>query len=89
MMFSFGMKVFPVDTHIHRIAMRLGLVDPKSTAEETCEQLTPVIAPEDRYEMHVLLIEHGRKTCRARNPQCERCVLLQLCPFGERRVTPT
>ncbi len=87
MMFSFGMKVFPVDTHIHRIAMRLGLVDAKSTAEETCETLTPLIAPEDRYEMHVLMIEHGRKTCRARNPQCDRCGLLQLCPFGKRRAS--
>jgi endonuclease-3 len=82
MMFSFGMKVFPVDTHIHRIAMRLGLVDAKSSAEETCDALTPLIAPEHRYEMHVLMIEHGRKTCRARNPQCERCGLLRICPYG-------
>jgi endonuclease-3 len=86
MMFSFGMKVFPVDTHIHRIAMRLKLVDAKSSAEETCEALTPIIAPEDRYEMHVLMIEHGRKTCRARNPQCDRCALLDVCSFGKTRV---
>jgi endonuclease-3 len=87
LMFSFGIKVFPVDTHIHRIAIRLGLVDPKASAEETCEALTPLIAPEDRYEMHVLLIEHGRKTCRARNPQCDRCALLPLCPFGRNRLS--
>jgi endonuclease-3 len=89
MMFSFGMKVFPVDTHIHRIAMRLGLVDATTSAEQTCESLTPIIAPEDRYEMHVLMIEHGRKTCRARNPQCDRCALLRLCPFGKARIDAT
>ena len=75
LMFAFGMKVFPVDTHIHRIAIRLGLIDPKTSAEHACEQLTPAIAPDNRYEMHVLLITHGRRTCRAINPQCRECVL--------------
>src|SRR5206468_2605157 len=71
MMFSFGMNVFPVDTHIHRIAIRLGLIDPKTNAERACEMLAPMIAPKDRYPMHILLIEHGRKICRARGPKCE------------------
>lgn len=87
LMFAFGMKVFPVDTHIHRIAIRLGLVDPKSSAEDVCEQLTPLIAPDDRYAMHVLFIEHGRKTCTARSPACPSCPLLELCPEGQRRIT--
>ena len=86
LMFAFGMKVFPVDTHIHRIAIRLGLIKSKATAEQACEKLTPLIAPDDRYAMHVLLIEHGRETCRARNPKCGECALLSLCPEGKRRM---
>jgi endonuclease III len=86
LLFAFGKAVFPVDTHIHRIARRLGLVGPKATAEQAHEVLTPLFAPEDRYEMHVLLIEHGRKTCRAINPQCGECALRSLCPYGQLRV---
>jgi endonuclease-3 len=47
-----------------------------------------MIPPADRYEMHVLLIEHGRNTCRAVNPKCEKCALLGMCPFGTELVTP-
>jgi len=86
LLFAFGKGVFPVDTHIHRIARRLGLVRSKATAEQTHEALTPVIEPTDRYEMHVLLIEHGRRTCRAINPRCGECVLLKVCPYGKQRV---
>lgn len=86
LLFSFGMPLFPVDTHIHRIALRLELIPPRSTAEQAHDLLAPMIAPEDRYETHVLLIAHGRQTCRARNPLCSRCTLLELCPFGQRRT---
>lgn len=87
LLFSFGMAMFPVDTHIHRIAVRLGLVPSKDSAERTAELMKPLIAPKDRYEMHVLLIEHGRKTCRAIDPRCESCPLLRMCPTGHARVT--
>jgi endonuclease-3 len=86
LLFAFGKALFPVDTHIHRIARRLGLVQPKATAEQTRELLTPRIDPKDRYETHVLLIEHGRKTCRAINPRCDDCVLLKICPYGRQRT---
>jgi len=80
LLFSFGMPIFPVDTHIARIAIRLGLVPPK-TSPETCQDLLePRIPPDDRYEMHVLLIAHGRKTCRAVSPKCEWCDLADTCP---------
>src|SRR5438874_3216191 len=83
MLFAFGHSVFPVDTHIHRIARRLKLIGPRPTAEQAHDLLKPMIAPKDRYEMHVLLIEHGRKTCKAINPRCEACPLLELCPYGQ------
>jgi len=80
LLFSFGMPIFPVDTHIARIAVRLGLVPP-NTSPETCQDLLePRIPPEDRYEMHVLLIAHGRKTCRAISPKCDWCDLADRCP---------
>ena len=85
LLFAFGKALFPVDTHIHRIARRLGFVGPKATAGQTHEALTPRIAPADRYETHVLLIEHGRKTCRALNPNCESCALLRQCDYGRSR----
>jgi endonuclease-3 len=89
LLFAFGKSVFPVDTHIHRIARRLGLIGPKATAEQAHDLLKPIIPPADRYEMHVFLIEHGRKACRAMNPRCEQCTLLRMCPFGKERVRST
>ena len=86
LLFAFGHSVFPVDTHIHRIARRLGWIGPRTTAEQAHDILKPLIAPKDRYEMHVLLIAHGRKTCKAINPRCEECVLLRQCPFGKSKL---
>jgi endonuclease-3 len=86
LLFAFGMGVFPVDTHIHRIARRLKWIGPKVSAEKAHELLEPAIPEPERYAMHVLLIEHGRKTCKAVGPCCERCVLLDLCPYGRTRM---
>jgi endonuclease-3 len=87
LLFAFGHAVFPVDTHIHRIARRLKLIPVRASAERAHNLLKPMIRPRDRYEMHVLLIEHGRKTCRAINPKCDECVLLKLCPYGQQRAS--
>lgn len=84
LLFSFGMPLFPVDTHIHRITQRLGLIPAKATADQAHDLLAPLIAPGDRYAMHILLIAHGRQVCRARNPQCTSCPLLALCPHARR-----
>jgi endonuclease-3 len=86
LLFSFGMPLFPVDTHIHRLAIRLGLIPAKATAEQAHDLLSEVIRPDERYPLHVLLIEHGRKVCKPRNPRCEECVLLKLCPTGRARI---
>ena len=84
LIFSFGMPVFPVDTHIHRIARRMGWIPESASAEAAHDLLTPMIAPADRYAMHVLLIEHGRKTCKAGRPRCEACPVLKFCDYGKR-----
>jgi endonuclease III len=86
LLFSLGMPLFPVDTHIHRIAIRLGLVDGKASAEDVRQRLTSLIAPSDRYAMHILLITHGRKTCRAISPRCAWCDLIKVCPEGKNRM---
>jgi endonuclease-3 len=89
LLFALNVPVFPVDTHVLRIARRLGWVGPKATPERTEQVLTPRIRPADRYALHVLLIAHGRQTCRARGPRCRPCALLSLCPDGRRRLGRT
>jgi endonuclease-3 len=86
LLFSLGRAVFPVDTHIHRIATRLGVLEAGCSAEAAHDILTPLIAPRRRYAMHVLLIAHGRGVCLARRPRCDHCTLLELCPDGRRQL---
>jgi endonuclease-3 len=89
LLFSLGVPVMPVDTHVHRIAVRLGMIGPRVTAEAAHPLLTAITPPERMLEGHLLLIEHGRRTCKARRPLCERCVLLDLCPFGRGQTSRT
>lgn len=86
LMFAFGKKVFPVDTHIRRIASRLAVIPLTMVPERAQEALAPLISPADRYALHVLLIAHGRAVCRARSPRCGDCSLLPLCPYGKRKA---
>jgi endonuclease-3 len=80
LLFSLQRPALPVDTHVHRVALRLGFVPPRTTAERAQPQLEAQIAPEDRYDAHLLLIKHGRETCVARSPRCAACVLAVKCP---------
>ena len=86
LLFAYNLPIFPVDTHIRRIAERLGWVSKGTSADDVQRELTPLIAPEDNYSLHILLVEHGRQTCKARNPKCDWCDLLSLCPFGQVRL---
>ena len=72
LLFSLGMPVMPVDTHIHRIALRLGLIGPRVGADAAHPLLTAITPPDRMLEAHLLLIEHGRRTCKARRPRCDR-----------------
>ena len=82
--FSLGRPAFPVDTHVHRVARRLGLVSERATAEAAAETLEPLIPPEMRHEFHVQLIRHGRETCKPQRPRCTECPLFDQCEAGPR-----
>ncbi len=83
LLFSLGMPALPVDTHVHRVAQRLGLVPAGSNEKRTMDMLLEQVPQDDRYAFHVLIIQHGRTTCHARKPDCPHCVLLSTCPFGK------
>ncbi|GAC1411304.1 MAG: endonuclease III [Actinomycetota bacterium] len=78
--FSLGRDALPIDTHVHRIAIRLGLVPPQTNADRTQPLLEKLVPPKQRVATHVRLIAHGRTTCTAQNPKCEVCVLSSVCP---------
>ena len=80
LLFSLDRPFFPVDTHIHRLAIRLGLVPPRATAIAAQAALQASIAPADVYPAHLNLIRHGRHVCLARRPICSACVLADRCP---------
>jgi endonuclease III len=82
LLFSFGRPDVPVDTHVYRVGTRLGLFRPKASFDEAHDELLRITDPEDAYEVHVLLIRHGRRTCTARAPRCAECPLLRMCPYG-------
>jgi endonuclease-3 len=84
LLFSLGMPALPVDTHVFRVAKRLGLIGSRVSVEQAHRLLEGLVPPQDVYQFHVLLIEHGRKTCKAQRPRCNECVLRGLCPSYER-----
>ena len=80
LLFSLDRPYFPVDTHVHRVAIRLGLVAPRSTAVQAQAQLQAALSPGVMYEAHMNLIRHGRHVCVALRPICSQCVLNDICP---------
>jgi endonuclease-3 len=79
LLFSLGRPAIPVDTHVHRVSRRLGLIGPKTSAEAAHAALERVVPPEDAYAFHVGLVTHGRRVCRAGRPLCSLCPLTDLC----------
>ncbi len=82
LLFSLDVPVMPVDTHVHRVAGRLGLIPAGTSADQAHALLTALVPPARMLEAHLLLIAHGRATCAARRPRCGECVLLDGCPTG-------
>ena len=80
LLFSLDRPFFPVDTHVHRTAVRLGLVPPRANAMVAQALLQRAVPDELMYELHMSLIRHGRHVCVARRPLCSECVLRDSCP---------
>ena len=83
LMFNMDRPELPVDTHVNRLSQRLGWTRPGCTPELAYDLLNGVVEPEIKYALHVQLIQHGRRTCKAQRPHCDRCVLNAECPSAK------
>lgn len=80
LLFSFGLRDVPVDTHVGRVGTRLGLLRPGAPSDELHDAMTALTPRGAELELHVNLLRHGRRTCHARAPACAACALRRLCP---------
>jgi endonuclease-3 len=80
LLFSYGLRDIPVDTHVSRVGTRLGLLRPGAPFEELHDQMLALTPPGEELELHVNLLRHGRRTCHARTPACGDCALARMCP---------
>jgi endonuclease III len=78
--FACGQAALPVDTHVHRLAIRLGLIPPATNAERAHDLLEAAVPSQRQYSLHVHLIRLGRQICKAQRPRCPDCPLLEICP---------
>jgi len=81
LLFALGKPALPVDTHVHRVARRLGLIGPRVSADAAHALLEAVLPPEAIYPFHIDMIQHGRLVCHAQRPRCAECPLNDLCDF--------
>ncbi len=79
--FNMGRPVIPVDTHVHRVSARIGLIGPKTSADKAHDELLEIVPGAQAYSFHVHLIEHGRSICHARKPQCAVCPVASRCQY--------
>jgi endonuclease III len=87
LIFAFGRPEIPVDTHVHRVGGRLGLFRLGAPFEEAHDEMLAITPPEDAYELHVNLIQHGRAICRPK-PRCRECGLRRMCPYYKSNMLP-
>lgn len=78
--FSLGRPALPVDTHVHRVATRLGWIPPRMPASKAHVALTELVPRQLRVPLHVAFVRHGRTLCKAGRPLCEEFPLRDLCP---------
>jgi endonuclease-3 len=81
LLFCFGQPLMPIDRHVERVSHRIGLLPPKATIDDAHELFLGVFQPDEMYEAHVNLIQHGRKICHARRPDCDACPVRPRCRF--------
>ncbi len=80
LLFAYGLRDVPVDTHVSRVGARLHLLQDGAPFERMHDQMLALTPPGQELELHVNLLRHGRRTCHARSPECERCALARMCP---------
>lgn len=83
LLFAANQPTVPVDTHVNRVSKRLGLAPRKGGYEDVRLSLMALFEEKDYLAVHLLLIAHGRKTCRARKPLCNECPLKIYCPSND------
>ena len=80
LLFAYGKREVPVDTHVSRVGTRLGLLRAGAPFEQLHDQMLALTPPGAELELHVNLLRHGRRTCHARSPACWECALARMCP---------
>ena len=80
LLFAYGRREVPVDTHVSRVGMRLGLLPGGAPFKRLHDEMLALCPPGQELELHVNLLRHGRRTCHARWPACDRCALARMCP---------
>jgi endonuclease III len=80
LLFAFGRREVPVDTHVSRVGGRLGLLASAAPLDQQHDQMLALTPPGRELELHVNLLRHGRRTCHARAPLCAECALARMCP---------
>lgn len=85
--FSCGKDIFPVDTHVHRLCRRIGLVPSDTPSAEKTFYLMKDRVPQGKaFSFHLNLINHGRTICKARKPLCDQCPLTRYCDYYDSEV---
>jgi endonuclease-3 len=80
LLFAYGRRDVPVDTHVSRVGMRLALLRAGAPSEELHDAMLALTPPGAELELHINLLRHGRRTCHAQRPACEACALARMCP---------
>ncbi len=84
LLFAYGMRDVPVDTHVSRVGTRLGLFRVGAPFVELHDTMLALTPPGQEWELHLNMLRHGRRTCHARRPQCGACALVGMCPSAGR-----
>lgn len=87
LLFCFRKPVLPVDTHLHRVSGRIGLIGPRASAEQAHDILLALL-PHDAdllWNFHHNMLKHGQQICVWNMPRCERCALRPICAYGQER----
>lgn len=80
LLFAYGLRDVPVDTHVSRVGMRLELLEPGAPFDQLHDQMVAITPPGAELEFHVNLLRHGRRTCHSQRPACPACALRRMCP---------